>query len=58
MDGDAVAAFAGMVVAMVVAGAIVYHASRSAWQNDLIARGLAIYCPENGDFAFKGECKE
>ena len=58
MDGDAAATFAGMVVAMVVAGGIVHHASRSAWQDDMIARDLAIYCPENGHFAFKGECKE
>jgi hypothetical protein len=24
---------------------------------DLISRGLAEYCPTDGDFAFKGECK-
>jgi hypothetical protein len=28
------------------------------WQSDLINRGLAQYCPDTGEWAFKGECEE
>jgi hypothetical protein len=26
------------------------------WRSDLVTRGLAIYCPLDGNFAFIGEC--
>jgi hypothetical protein len=29
----------------------------STWESDLIDRGLAIYCPLDGQFAFVGGCK-
>ena len=29
-----------------------------AWQRNLIDRGLAMYCLDDGAFAFKGECDE
>ena len=30
---------------------------RWAWQRDTIERGLAQYCPDNGRWAWKGECE-
>jgi len=29
----------------------------AAWQRDAIARDLAMFCPANGEWAWKGECK-
>lgn len=31
--------------------------TNAKWQSDLIERNLAVYCPDDGAFAFKGECK-
>ena len=28
------------------------------FQDDMVARGLASYCPPDGQFAFKGECDD
>jgi hypothetical protein len=28
-----------------------------SWQSDLINRGMAQYCPDTGEWAFKGECE-
>jgi hypothetical protein len=30
--------------------------SSSVWRNNLLQRGVAIYCPLDGRFAFVGEC--
>lgn len=27
------------------------------WQQQATERGYALYCPDNGKFAWKGECK-
>lgn len=27
------------------------------WQREAIQRGFALYCPGNGEFAWKGECE-
>jgi hypothetical protein len=29
----------------------------STWEEYAITRGYALYCPDTGDFAWKGECK-
>lgn len=31
---------------------------RHDWQRDTIERGLAQYCPNNGEWAWKGECDD
>lgn len=40
-----------------VAGAA-FVESRSTYNTDLIERGLALYCPHDGRFAFPGECDD
>jgi hypothetical protein len=27
------------------------------WQKEAVGRGYALYCPNNGNFAWKGECE-
>ncbi len=29
-----------------------------SWQGKAIERGYALYCPNDGEFAWKGECKD
>lgn len=26
------------------------------WEEDIVGRGLALYCPQDGDWAWNGEC--
>ena len=58
MSDDGGAFIFGLLIGMVLAGGMSIHGTRSAWQDDMIARDLAIYCPESGSFAFKGECEK
>lgn len=32
--------------------------SDNIWRGDVISRGFAEYCPEDGRFAFTGECEK
>lgn len=32
--------------------------SASNWRSDTVERGLALYCPDNGHWAWKGECEK
>lgn len=43
------------LVTMLFAGVSV---SDSNWHRELIERGLAQYCPVDGEWAWKGECKK
>ncbi len=40
------------IMMMIIAGFI----SSSIWKDDLVQRGLALYCPNTGKFAFNDEC--
>lgn len=31
---------------------------QTAWQKSTVERGLALYCPLDGEWAWIGECKE
>ena len=33
-------------------------ATEPDWQREAISRGLATYCPDNGEFAWIGECAQ
>jgi hypothetical protein len=46
------AALVGLTLGVVAGGA----ASTALWQKDVIERGLGLYCPLDGEFAFTGEC--
>ena len=46
-------AVAGLIVGGVLFGNIV----NSGWKTDSVDRGLAIYCPTDGEWAWVGECK-
>jgi hypothetical protein len=37
--------------------AAVFFTPNSIWKNEAIDRGYALYCPVDGVFAWKGECK-
>ncbi len=53
--------FGGTVMAMLVLvlGIILGdYTSTTRWQSDLINRGMALYCPDTGEWAFKGECEK
>jgi hypothetical protein len=32
------------------------YLERKHWEAETVSRGLAIYCPTSGDWAWKGEC--
>lgn len=50
-------AAAGFVLATV--GALIdADTSREVWQRATVDRGLALYCPLDGQWAWLGECKE
>jgi hypothetical protein len=48
--------FACTVLAFMVGCAVGAVDRESIWNQELINRGLAQYCPDDGAFAFKGEC--
>lgn len=52
------ASFVGVVglIAIIAAGFGSAAITRSEWQTKTIERGLAQYCPDTGEWAWKGEC--
>ncbi len=48
--------FVGCIVGAVVATIFTAGILTQDWHVDLINRGYAIYCPDDGEFAYKGEC--
>lgn len=50
---------AGMALAIVFmfACAIAWWTPSSVWQSSAIERGFGLYCPNNGNFAWIGECE-
>ena len=33
-------------------------AATSYWKSEIVERGLATYCPKNGEWAWIGECND
>ena len=56
MNDDGGAFFLGCIVGAAVAVFFTIHILNGDWHVDLINRGYAIYCPDDGGFAYKGEC--
>ena len=50
--------FADICTAMLLGSVIALHFATSVSHADLIQRGLAVYCPMDGRFAFVGECEK
>lgn len=52
-------AFAGVIGCVIlVVYVITMWVTEPDWQREAISRGFASYCPENGEFAWKGECSQ
>lgn len=51
---------AGAVIGCIVLLAYVIWswATEPDWQREAISRGFATYCADNGEFAWRGECKQ
>ena len=47
----------GLIVAAVLAE-IILDVENTAWKQMSVQRGYASYCPMDGKWAWKGECKE
>lgn len=45
----------GLLMALI---AIVTFTPEEVWERQAIKRGYALYCPQDGKFAWAGECKE
>ena len=60
MNCDGLSLFAFCFVCLAIGAVIGAEIVRSetVYQRELIERGLALYCPHNGQFAWKGECDE
>jgi len=56
MDEAGSVFFAGFVIGAIVATIFTVNIINQDWHVDLINRGYAIYCPDDGEFAYKGEC--
>lgn len=59
MDYQAVSAFfVGHFIGMAIGVGLGMAETRAQYRTDAIERGYAAYCPSNGEWAWKGECKE
>lgn len=54
----AVGIFVGMVFGLGLTFPLGVTFERGGWQQTTVERGLAQYCPLNGEWAWKGECEE
>lgn len=57
MDRDGSAFMAGLFLGLVSAAFAVWGATNSYWRTETVERGLALYCPDDGHWAWKGECE-
>lgn len=48
-------ALAGLWLGLMVAVAA-WGITNNLWKADTVERGLAMYCPDNGQWAWNGEC--
>ena len=42
----------------VVVGIATIFVTNDLWKADTVERGLAMYCPDDGQWAWNGECKK
>lgn len=48
----------GAIFGGIFVGAVVGTGTRDKWQAKVIDRGYGLYCPDTGEFAWKGECDD
>lgn len=58
MNNDALTYVFLLVVGMILGCLNVVAITQSSWRSDTVERGLAVYCPDNGHWAWKGECEK
>ncbi len=49
--------WAGYFFGFVAGGLLAFAHTSWSFKSDLINRGMAQYCPDTGEWAFKGECE-
>ena len=49
--------FTWIASGIVIGGIIGFVATTAAWRAETVERGLAIYCPADGEWAWIGECE-
>jgi hypothetical protein len=56
---DMLPVFAAVLIAIgcFVSGGWSHYSTASSYEEQAINRGYALYCPKDGEFAWKGECK-
>ena len=47
----------GLALGLFTGALVIGNAVNEGWRTDTVNRGLAIYCPIDGNWAWKGECK-
>jgi hypothetical protein len=47
----------GVTVGFIIGALVFGNMVKADWRTDTVNRGLAIYCPIDGNWAWKGECK-
>jgi hypothetical protein len=47
----------GVTVGFIMGALVFGNMVNEGWRTDTVNRGLAIYCPIDGNWAWKGECK-
>lgn len=50
--------FVGFIVSLVGFISILENDYETYWQQQIVDRGHALYCPNNGQWAWNGECKK
>ena len=50
-------AFTGLWLGLTVA-VVAWGVTNNLWKQDTVERGLAIYCPTDGQWAWNGECEK
>lgn len=58
MDNHGICFTFGMLFGAVFAGILTYAVLTSHYESGIIDRGYGLYCPKDGEFAFKGECDD
>jgi hypothetical protein len=46
-----------LALGAIAGGALSFGLTTELWRIDTVTRGLAIYCPLDGDWAWIGECE-
>lgn len=54
---DGVILFVAFAIGLTVGGITAGLMVNDDWRNILSQRGLSTYCPQDGRWAFKGECE-